>query len=207
PLVPRPVKRLVRRLRRWDVPDWIAPDFARRVALQDRLGREVAVPPFATHAQRAIAGQLRSGWSVAEYEMVDRFERRRSMESRFPFNDRRLIEFALALPEDQRWRGTETKFILRRAARDLLPRSVARRATKGDFTYLFTASLEREGAAEVFAQLRLETDGYIEGGRVRELYQRVCRGDLSSLSPIWMIFATELWYRTMFPEPRAVRSH
>jgi len=203
PLVPRPVKRLVRRLRRWDVPNWIAPDFARRVALQDRLAREVPVPRFATLAQRAIARQLQSGWSAAEYEMVDRFERRQSMESRFPFNDRRLIEFALALPEEQRWRGTETKFILRRAAWDLLPPSVARRATKGDFTFLFAESLEREGAAEVFPRLRLEADGFLLGARVREMYDRLRRGDLGCLGPIWMIFATEVWYRTMFPESRA----
>ena len=207
PLVPRPVKNLVRRLRKWDVPDWIAPDFARRVALQDRLARKVAVPPFATHAQRAIAGQLQRGWSAAEYEMADRFERRRSMESRFPFNDRRLIEFALALPEEQRWRGTETKFILRRAARDLLPPSVTRRATKGDFTYLFAASLEREGAAEIFSRLRLETDGFVLGGRIREMYERLRRGDQSSLGQIWMIVATELWYRTMFPESRTGQTH
>jgi len=207
PLVPRPVKKLVRRLRRWDVPDWIAPDFARRVALQDRLAREAAVPPFATFAQRAIARQLQSGWSAAEYEMFDRFETRRSMESRFPFNDRRLIEFALALPEEQRWHGTETKFILRRAARDLLPPSVTRRATKGDFTYLFAASLEREGAAEIFSRLRLEADGFVLGARIREMYERLRRGDQSSLGQIWMIVATELWYRTMFPESRTGPTH
>ena len=207
PLVPRSVKRLARRLRSWDVPDWIAPGFARRVALQERLGREIAVPRFATFAQCAIARQLQSGWSVAEYEMVDRFEGRRSMECRFPFNDRRLIEFALALPEDQRWRGTETKFILRRAGRDLLPPSVARRASKGDFTYLFTTSLEREGGAQIFARLRLEADGFVRGARVREMYDRLRRGDLRCLGPSWMIFATEVWYRTMFPESRAWQTH
>ena len=207
PLVPRSVKRLARRLRSWDVPDWIAPGFARRVALQERLGREIAVPRFATFAQCAIARQLQSGWSVAEYEMVDRFEGRRSMESRFPFNDRRLIEFALALPEDQRWRGTETKFILRRAGRDLLPPSVARRASKGDFTYLFTTSLEHEGGAQIFARLRLEADGFVRGARVREMYDRLRRGDLRCLGPSWMIFATEVWYRTMFPESRAWQTH
>src|SRR5207253_1991157 len=37
PLVPRPAKRLARRFRNWDVPDWIAPEFARRVGLQERL--------------------------------------------------------------------------------------------------------------------------------------------------------------------------
>ena len=206
PLVPRPAKRLVRRFRRWDVPDWIAPDFARRVGLQERLAPDVPTPRFPTFAQRAIHRQLQSGWSAAEYEMVDRFETRRSMESRFPFNDRRLIEFALALPEAQRWRGTETKFILRQAAGDLLPSSMAHRKTKGDFTYLFAASLEREGADETFARLRLEADGFVRGDRVREMYRRFRGGDLGCLGILWMILATEWWYRTMFPASRVARA-
>ncbi len=207
PLVPRPVKRLVRRLRRWDVPGWIAPDFARRVGLQERLARDVAEPPFPTLAQRAIHRQLRSGWSAAEYEMVDRFEAPRAVESRFPFNDRRLIEFALALPEEQRWRGRETKFILRRAAGDLLPSSVARRPTKADFTYLYADSLEREGGAAALAGLRLAADGFVSGDRVLEMYRRLRAGDIGCLGPLWMILATEQWYRTMFPAPRAARTH
>src|SRR5262249_59936187 len=91
PLVPRSVKRLARRLRSWDVPDWIAPGFARRVALQERLGREIAVPRFATFAQSAIARQLQSGWRGDAYEMVDRLEGRRSMERRLHFDDARLL--------------------------------------------------------------------------------------------------------------------
>src|SRR5207245_9920484 len=155
PLVPRPAKRLARRFRNWDVPDWIAPEFARRVGLQERLAPDVATPRFATFARRAIHRQLQSGWSAAEYEMVDRYERRPCMESRFPFNDRRLIEFALALPEEQRWRGTETKFILRRAVGDLLPSSVARRKRKGDFTYLYATALARQVSHETFPHLAL----------------------------------------------------
>lgn len=206
PLVPRRAKQWVRRRGRLDVPAWIAPEFARRVGLQERLARHTAEPRFPTLAQRVIASQLRSGWSVAEYEMVDRFEARRSMESRFPFNDRRMIEFALALPEDQRWRGTETKFVLRRAMRDLLPASVARRATKGDFTYLFLESLEREEAGSALARLRLAADGFVRGDRVLEMYHRLRAGDAGCLGPLWMILATEQWYRTMFAAPRAPRA-
>ena len=206
PLAPRSAKRLIRRLLRRDVPDWIAPAFARRVGLRERLANRITPPPFPTLAQRAIYAQLRSGWSATEYEMVDRFEKRRFMESRFPFNDRRLIEFALALPEEQRRRGTETKFILRRAVGDLLPPSVARRATKGDFTYLFATSLEREAAALVPGRLRLETDGFVRGERVREMYRRVQQGDLGCLGQLWMILATEQWYRTMFASPSAAHA-
>jgi asparagine synthase (glutamine-hydrolysing) len=204
PLVPNAAKRLVRRFYRRDVPPWIAPGFARRVGLQERLAPEVDTPAFPSLAQRAIYGQLRSGWSVAEYEMVDRFESRRSMESRYPFNDRRLIEFALALPEDQRWRAAETKFILRRAARDLLPPSVARRSDKGDFTFLFAESIEQAMRDGHQHRLRLVDAGFLRPRAVTEMRRRIRAGESPYLGPLWMILATECWYRAMVAEPPAV---
>ncbi|HKC98092.1 MAG TPA: hypothetical protein VKG20_08660, partial [Methylomirabilota bacterium] len=54
----------------------------------------------------------------------------------------------------------------------------------------------------IFQRLRLEADGYVLGARVREMYERLRRGDPSGLGQIWMILAAELWYRTMFPESR-----
>lgn len=205
PLIPRAAKRLARRVGGLGVPGWIARGFARRVSLAERLARRVVEPPFGTYAQRAIAGHLQNGWRAAEYETVDRFEARRSMESRHPFNDRRLIEFALALPEEQRWRGTETKFILRRAAQDLLPASVARRSTKGDFAYLFADAIEREGGAATLGRLRLAGDGFVDADRVLAMYRRLRAGDTRQLGPVWMILGTEVWYRTMFPASRAAR--
>jgi asparagine synthase (glutamine-hydrolysing) len=205
PLVPEAAKRLVRRVCRRDVPPWIAPAFARRVGLQERLAPALVAPAFPTRAQREIYRQLRSGWSVAEYEMVDRFESRRSMESRHPFNDLRLIEFALALPEDQRWRGAETKVILRRAARDLLPPSVAGRRDKGDFSYLFARSIERTLAVGDDQRLRLAADGFLRHDAVTRMSRRLRDGDSRLLGPLWMILATERWYRTMIAEPVETR--
>ena len=83
---------------------------------------------------------------------------------------------------------------------------MAHRKTKGDFTYLFAASLEREGADETFARLRLEADGFVRGDRVREMYRRFRGGDLGCLGILWMILATEWWYRTMFPASRVARA-
>lgn len=204
PLVPRAVKRLVRRVCRRDVPSWIAPGFARRISLQERLTPTIVAPAFPTLAQQAIYGQLRSGWSAAEYEMADRFESRRSMESRYPFNDRRLVEFALALPEDQRWRAAETKFILRRAARELLPPSVAGRAGKGDFTYLFAESIEQAMGKGPQRRLRLVDAGFLRPQAVTEMHRHIRGGESRYLGPLWMILATECWYRAMVAEPSPV---
>src|SRR5204862_5956599 len=100
---------------------------------------------------------------------------RYSVEHRFPFQDRRLIEFALALPESQRWRGLETKYVLRHACRGLLPQSVRLRQTKGDFSYLFAALIARE-AEKTFRSLRLAEDGFVNGRQAQRVYDRYLAG-------------------------------
>jgi len=198
PLVPR----LRSAARRWlgrDVPPWIAPAFARRVALADRLRRLPAPRPFPTLAQQAIAAQLTSAWSALEYELLSRLEGALSMEGRSPFNDRRLVEFALALPEAQRWRGAETKFVLRTATRGLLPEPVRQRASKADFSYLYPETFARERADQVVAALRLVADGYLDGPATATLHRRARGGDVASFNPTWMIVGCEHWYRALGP--------
>ncbi|MEM7442160.1 MAG: asparagine synthase (glutamine-hydrolyzing) [Pseudomonadota bacterium] len=53
-----------------------------------------------------------------------------SVESRPPFLDHRLVEFMYALPFDQMIRGTQTKYLLRRALAKDLPREICQRRDK-----------------------------------------------------------------------------
>ncbi len=56
-----------------------------------------------------------------------------SLESRLPFLDHRLVEFIFGLPFDQKMRGSETKYVLRRAFRKDLPESILNRRNKIGF--------------------------------------------------------------------------
>ena len=54
-----------------------------------------------------------------------------SLELRSPFLDTALVEYVTALPDSMKRRGLTTKWILRRAFRDLVPREIQRRAKMG----------------------------------------------------------------------------
>ncbi len=54
-----------------------------------------------------------------------------SIESRVPFLDHKLIEFTSRLPVNMKLRGNETKWILREAMKDLLPREILSREKMG----------------------------------------------------------------------------
>ena len=212
PLVPNPVRRILRSFGTPAVPDWIDTRFSRRIDLAGRLRRS---PPdarrFPAAAQRAVAALADDGWMVLERELHDRFNARFSVEPRYPFHDRRIVEFALGVPEEQRWRGDETKVVLRRACGPLLPASIRGRRSKADFSYLFVDMLRRERAGDTFASLRLARDGYLDAAGTRRTYKRFEAGSRRDLDAVWIIFTLERWYRTMFQgglseQPREDRS-
>jgi len=57
----------------------------------------------------------------------DRVAMAHGVEGRYPFLDHRVAEFAASIPPRWKMRGVQEKHILRCAARDLLPRSIAER--------------------------------------------------------------------------------
>lgn len=64
-------------------------------------------------------------------EITDKTAARFSLEARYPFFDRRLMEFCLALPSHQKFRGGWSRGILRFAMTDILPPKVQWRKGKG----------------------------------------------------------------------------
>jgi asparagine synthase (glutamine-hydrolysing) len=62
---------------------------------------------------------------------VDRMSMANSLEARTPLLDHPLVEFAAALPYDLKVRGLTSKYLLKRAVRDLLPPPLLRQRKQG----------------------------------------------------------------------------
>lgn len=194
-------------VRRDGVPLWIDMDFARRVDLADRLRDPSPTGPFTSYAQQDIFLSLRSGEYALACELVDRSAARLGLESRHPFNDRRFIEFALSLPQSQRQRDGQIKFILRHAMRDLLPDLVRERSTKAEFSPVFLRAFESLGGRQFFASLVSASQGWVQKEAVGCMYAETLRVSASDdaavphLWPLWMVAGIESWFKTVFMEP------
>jgi asparagine synthase (glutamine-hydrolysing) len=197
PLIPQSIKRLARRAMPERIPAWIDPAWARRAGLRERWRHRPELAALATHAQRDISSTLTDGWTALQHELCDRLHAESGLERREPFHDRRLIEFALALPEDQRRRGHETKYVLRQTGDALLPESVRTRRTKAEFSHLYTAAIAREDPESRLGSLRLVEEGYLSRDGVRSLWRDSRSGSIGPLH-MWMVLATESWYRRCF---------
>jgi asparagine synthase (glutamine-hydrolysing) len=130
-----------------------------------------------------------------------------SIESRVPFLDHRLVEFAAALPARLKLRGFRTKWILREAVKGLLPREILNRPKMG-FPVPFALWMRgawADVARDVLLDSRTGQRGLIDTAAVERLIDAHQRGETAGGDAIWSLLNLELWYRT-FIDGRGVQT-
>jgi asparagine synthase (glutamine-hydrolysing) len=200
---PRPLDWLRRmRPRRTQIPPWIDPAFAARVCLSDRIER---APVF-----NGLFSTFSSGAHVHGLELQHLSQQEAGVELRHPLSDRRIVEFALALPEHQRRRGSVRKFVLREAMRGVLPDSIRLGTAKADFSHLFAETLLLPEARARIEDLDAAGRGWIDVRKIQDSYQEMRRRYQSRdwayaalVWPLWMTLSLDLFLKS---RPRFVES-
>ncbi len=121
-----------------------------------------------------------------------------SIESRVPFLDHHLVEFAAALPPRLKLRGFTTKWILREAVRPLLPRDILSRPKMG-FPVPFALWMRgpwSNVARDVLLDRRTRERGIVDAAAVAQLIDAHASGATNGADPLWALINLELWYRT-----------
>jgi asparagine synthase (glutamine-hydrolysing) len=205
PLLPTGVQSAMGRLlSSRQVPPWIDASFARRTDLADRLSTQSRSPDFPAFAQKDLYQVFASGWRVHALEMEDRSAANQQIEQRHPFSDRRILEFALALPEEQRWKDQQTKYILRNAMKPFLPESIRSRRTKAEFSSVFTRTFEINGGKYLFQDLPIGATGWIRQDVIDRKYLEMEAERQAGepaytrhACPLWMVFGINLWFEAL----------
>jgi asparagine synthase (glutamine-hydrolysing) len=100
-----------------------------------------------------------------------------SVEGRFPFLDYRVIEFACKIPPRFRLNGLKDKFILRQAAKDLIPMELALRPKqpyRAPISRCFLGEPPEEYVTDLLSEEAVMRGGYFDPGRVKWLVEK-CR--------------------------------
>ena len=121
-----------------------------------------------------------------------------SIESRVPFLDHHLVEFAAALPPRMKLRGFSTKWILREAVKSLLPAEILTRKKMG-FPVPFGLWMRGTGAdlaRDVLLDSRARQRGITDHAAVSRLLDAHASGTIDGSDAIWSLLNLELWYRT-----------
>jgi asparagine synthase (glutamine-hydrolysing) len=136
---------------------------------------------------------------LADYLLLrgDKLTMSNSLEARVPLLDHKVVEFAAALPESMKLRGSQRKYLLRHIARRLLPVDIIKRKKMG-----FDIPIEqwlRTDAAPLMQDL-LSQDcicrrGYLNPSYIAGLISehKSCFADHST--ELWGLMSLEMWFR------------
>jgi len=120
-----------------------------------------------------------------------------SIESRVPFLDHKLVEFAASLPARYKLRFSSGKYLLREAMARQLPPEVLQRNKKG-----FPTPIRPWLRNQLFEQLkailtdgRMAERGLIESSYVQPLLNAHRQGSSSATEACWRLLNFELWCR------------
>ena len=97
----------------------------------DAFAAHYADVPHVSPLHRALYVDAKTWLADAMLVKVDRASMANGLEVRVPFLDRQLVEFAMSLPERMKLNGICAKYLLKKAMRGYLPKTIIFRAKRG----------------------------------------------------------------------------
>jgi asparagine synthase (glutamine-hydrolysing) len=203
PMIPGSLKRIVKSLTEVAAyPGWLETGFVSRTNLVERLSGEY----WRKRSEPLMPGEgsLPLGTSFGLGKTEQRGSRY-GIELRHPLYDRRLVEFANAIPDEQRRNGIWQRYVVRQAMSDLLPAAVHQRVDKATFDWSFSAAMRNEEFGRILTAPQIATAGWINARKVRAEWEAFGAGNGRNMSQLFTTGAVELWYRGIFENEKSQR--
>lgn len=193
-----PLRRAYRHYRTRPVsPPWLRPEFAAAVDLDEILRsrpEQADFRPLARHKRyQSIFAPMRIRGMVAS----DRTQARFGIGFADPWSDRRIAEFALAVPQRILNHTGDNKRLVRRAMDGVMPEETLGAIRKITPYPLYMRSLkEREQATvrDLLTDMRAASHGFLDEVGLREQYESICRGGPEHPG-FWWSLCVEMWLR------------
>lgn len=185
------------------MPDWMAHEFVERAHIHERHHH---VPESARHRLPSWLAQARMIESLLAHFSLGYYVEDGAVDVTYPFMHRPLVEFCLGIPLEQKLRPGETRSLLRRALRDVLPPAIAQRKNKQGPDEAIVRALAREWPVlhEMFSSSRAAAFGIIEQKTFLTALTRARHGVNINMPALLRIISIECWLRTL--EQRRLRS-
>ncbi len=155
--------------------------------------RAVSLPDYQTDRVREFSSNLLFDTTLPS---LLHFEDRNSMwfsiESRVPFLDHRLVEFAYSLPIEDKIRDTWTKQILRSSMKGILPEGIRLRTDKKGFV---TPGEKKWLAGSLKHLLNFDPSkiDFIDGKRAKLELEKYKKGDVRNAQLVWRLAVLNYW--------------
>ena len=127
---------------------------------------------------------------------VDRAAMAVSLETRAPFLDPRVAEYAASLPPEYKLHGRKGKYVLKEAVKDLLPKSILQRPKKGFGIPIAQWLRGRLNPLmnDLLSPERLKRQGLFDPAYVGKLISEHEKSTASHHKELWTLLVFQLWY-------------
>lgn len=128
---------------------------------------------------------------------VDRMSMASSLEARSPLLDHKLIEYVTRIPSSLKLKGSEAKYIFKRAIEGFVPREILYREKQGfgvpigDWINLQL----KDRITSDLSDRRTQERGYFDVNYIRLLLDEHARGRRDHSHALWTLWMLELWHR------------
>jgi asparagine synthase (glutamine-hydrolysing) len=187
------------------LPDWLPDSFITKIDLIDRIAKSDARLHLKSLIDASYYKYILSDDQGFFLETLGRHRAFAGVENRYPFLDRRLIEYAANLPEYQKVYNGKSKHVVRQGLNNLLPDKVRDRSDKAEFSYFFGQAFLQSEFEKNITELRIADNGWIKKNKLLEIYREAQQHfknnptkPYNKIWPIWFAFATELWFKTLY---------
>jgi len=161
----------------WSENIFIEPGFRARTGIIQRarrLLRESGDWSLTRTARQRHWNGLNQALYTYTLELADKASAAFGIEARYPFFDRRLMEFCLSLPAEQKLGHGWNRLIQRRAMQGVIPPEIQWRPQKGNLSpnfYLRLLDFERERLEDISLGRTHELEPFVDAGKLRSAYQ------------------------------------
>lgn len=179
----------------------INPSFAQRVGLNQHIQSQNQLQSPSVTVREDQWRTLTCALLTFTLELTDHSCAAFSIESRHPFMDKRMVEFCLSLPPEQKLHQGWSRIVMRRAMNNILPKQIQWRGGKTVMTPNFLRGLlhfDRKLVDEVVVNNPNSIKEFVDLNSLHRFHHKlISEGEVTNddVIPLWKAVTLALWLR------------